>query len=288
MGSMDGKICLITGGTSGIGRQTGLELAKRGATVVLVGRSGERGAGAVEAIQQQAGNPNVAFLQHDLAAQSNVRALAAAFLHSYNRLDVLMNNAGVVKKQRELTEDGIEATFAINHLAPFLLTNLLLEVLKASGTADAPARILNISSAAHKILRGGLDFDNLQGEKRYRPFRAYAGSKLANVYFTHSLASRLQTAPLAAYVVHPGVINTDISRENNTPFVRLAYRLWGRSLEEGAQTPVYLATSPEVIPLTGMYFENCHAAPSSRASYNRAAEERLWDLSTQLTPLRKP
>lgn len=282
---MKGKICLITGGTGGIGRQTGLELAKRGATVVLVGRNEERGAAAVETIQQQTGNADVMFLKYDLAAQHNVHALAAEFLGCYDRLDVLINNAGVVKKQRELTADGVESTFAINHLAPFLLTHLLRDVLIASGTPASPARILNVSSAAHKVAWKGLDFDNLQGEKRFRPFGAYAASKLANVFFTHALAKRLQAEPVTAYVLHPGVINTDISRENNTPWVRLAYRVWGHSLEEGARTPVYLATSPEVVPLTGMYFEDCHAAPSSRASYNRTAEERLWDISAHLTSL---
>ena len=281
--SMKDKICLITGGTGGIGRQTGLELAKLGATVVLVGRSAERGAAAVETIQRQTGNADVAFLRYDLAEQRNVRALAADFLNSYDRLDVLINNAGVVKRQRELTADGIEATFAINHLAPFLITHLLLDVLKASGTLASPARILNVSSAAHKVMWKGLDFDNLQSEKQFKPFRAYAASKLANVFFTHTLAKRLQNAPVAAYVLHPGVINTDISRENNMRWVRLAYRLWGRSVEEGARTPVYLAASPEVVPLTGMYFEDCHAAPSSRASYNRTAEERLWNISEHLT-----
>ncbi len=283
---MRGKICLITGGTGGIGRQTGLELAKRGATVVLVGRSEERGAAAVEAIREQTGNPAIAFLRYDLSMLANVRALAADFSHRYDRLDVLINNAGVVKKQCEITTDGFETTFAVNHLAPFLLTHLLLDTLKASGTPASPARILNVSSAAHKVLWKGLDFDNLQGEKRYRPFRAYAASKLENVLFTHALVKRLQGTNVAAYVLHPGVINTDISRESNSPFVRLAYRIWGRSLEEGALTPVYLATSPDALPLTGMYFEDCHAAPSSRASYNRTAEERLWEVSESLTSLR--
>ncbi len=283
---MRGKVCLITGGTGGIGRQTGLELAKQGATVVLAGRSAERGTEAVAAIRKQSGNAEVAFLQGDLSLQAGVRALAADFQRRYDRLDALINNAGVVKKQRELTADGFETTFAVNHLAPFLLTHLLRDVLAASGRVDNPARILNVSSAAHKVLWKGLDFDNLQGEKRFRSFRAYGASKLANVLFTHALAKRLQGTYVTAYVLHPGVINTDISRENDTPFVRLAYRVWGRSLEEGARTSVYLATSPEVIPLTGMYFEDCHAAPSSRASYNRDAEERLWGISEQLTQCR--
>lgn len=283
---MRGKVCLITGGTGGIGRQTGLELAKQGAMVVLAGRSAERGAEAVAAIRKQSGNADVAFLQGDLSLQADVRALAAEFERRYDRLDALINNAGVVKKQRELTADGLETTFAVNHLAPFLLTHLLRDILKASGRAESPSRILNVSSAAHKVLWKGLDFDNLQGEKRFRSFPIYGASKLANVLFTHALAKRLQGTNITAYVLHPGVINTDISRENDTSFVRLAYRVWGRSPEEGARTPVYLATSAEVIPLTGMYFEDCHAAPSSRASYNRDAEERLWDISEQLTQCR--
>lgn len=279
---MKGKVCLITGGTSGIGKQTGLELARKGATVVLVGRNEARGLAARDAIRQQSDNTNVVLMLCDLSSQQAIRQFATDFQKCYPQLHVLINNAGVIKKERELTADGLETTFAINHLAYFLLTALLLDTLQAGGRADDPARIINVASDAHKFI-SRLDFDNLQGEKSYRSFPAYCASKLANIYFTHALARRLVDLPVVTYVLHPGVINTEIGRETQMPILSSFFRLFGRSLECGAQTPVYLASDPGVISLNGLYFDKKRAIASSRSSYNTDVEERLWQVSEQLT-----
>ncbi len=219
----------------------------------------------------------------DLASQRATRALAEEFLERHEALHILVNNAGLSVPKRRLTEDGIETTFAVNHLAYFLLTNLLLDRLIAS----APARIINVSSAAHTSVK--LDFDNLQGEKGYRPFRAYSTSKLANVAFTYELARRLEGKGVTANCLHPGVIpKTNISRESSTLFkllIQLASYMpfFMISPEEGAKTTVYLASSPEVEGVTGKYFVKSKAVKSSRASYDQRTAERLWRLSAELT-----
>ena len=276
-----GKVCVVTGATSGIGLVTAEALARRGATLIVVGRNPERGAAIVRRIQQETGNSAVELMVADLSAQAQVRQLAREIRRRFARLDVLVNNAGALFGQRQLSQDGIEMTFALNHLAYFLLTNLLLDCLKASTSA----RIVNVSSEAHR--RARLDFTDWQGQHRYSGWRAYARSKLANILFTYELARRLEGTEVVANALHPGFVATNFGR-NNRSLTAMFFRilqLAAISPEEGAQTIIYLATSPEVKGLTGEYFVKQKAVRSSQASYDRAAAERLWQVSAELTRL---
>ena len=281
MPAMQGKICLITGATSGIGRVTAQALAQQGATVVLVGRHPERTAATVRRIQQETGNPHVECLMADLSVQAQVRQLAGEFQRRFTRLDVLLNNAGAFFSQRHVSVDGIEMTLALNHLAYFLLTHLLLDVLKATPAA----RIVNVSSDAHRKAR--FDFADPQGAHRYRGWPAYCQSKLANLLFTYELARRLASTGMTANAVHPGFVATGFGH-NNRGLVALC--IWlaqftALSPEQGAATLIYLATSPEVAGVTGRYFVKKCSVESSTASYDRAAAQRLWQLSVELTGL---
>jgi retinol dehydrogenase-12 len=274
--SMQGKVCLVTGATSGIGLVAARELAARGATVVLVGRSRERSAAAAAAITSQTGNQNVSFMLADLSSQRAVRELAAQFRAAHERLHVLVNNAGAVFMRRERSADGIEMTWALNHLAYFLLTDLLLDTLKAS----APARIISVSSDAHK--GGRIDFDDPQ---RPGGFRAYSQSKLANILFTRELARRLEGTGVTANTLHPGVVATNFGVNNGwiARALRPLLNLASISAEEGAKTIVYLATSPEVAGVSGEYFYKCRVAPTDQAARDASSAERLWALSEQMT-----
>lgn len=275
---MQGKVCLVTGASSGIGRATALGLAERGATVVLVCRDEECGGPVLAEIERQGGSGTATLLAADLSSQRRVRAAAAAFLECFDRLDVLINNAGVAGQgTRLVTEDGLETTFAVNHLAPFLLTALLLDRLKAS----APARVITVSSAAHRNY--ALDFDDLQGERRYSGFGAYARSKLANILFTQELSRRLEGTGVTANCLHPGVVATGIFR--NAPWwLRIVFR---RPLilspEKGADTLLWLATAPDVAEVSGGYFVRRKARRPSRAARDPAAAQRLWEASEALT-----
>ncbi|WP_218916426.1 SDR family oxidoreductase [Calidithermus chliarophilus] len=282
-GPMGAKTVLVTGATSGIGKQTALELARMGATVVLVARDRARGRAALEEIGAKTGNENLELLVADLSAQADVRRLAAEFKRRHDRLHVLVNNAGGIFTARRTTADGLEYTFAFNHLAYFLLTNLLLDVLKAS----APARVVNVSSGAQGMAK--LDFDDLQGEKRYNPQAAYNRSKLANVLFTYALARRLEGTGVSANVLHPGVVRTNFGRVDTPWLWRVMFPLidpFMRSPEKGAETPVYLASSPEVEGVSGKYFADRKAVRSNPLSYDEAVQERLWRVSEELTGLR--
>lgn len=273
---MSGKICVVTGATSGIGEVTARELARQGATVIVVGRSQEKSAATVEKIEQETGNANVEYMLADLAVQQDVRGLAEQVEGRHQRLHVLVNNAGAVILKRQQTVDGIETTFALNHLSYFLLTNLLLDRLKAG----APARIVNVSSNAHE--RGKLDFDDLQGASG---FGAYARSKLANVMFTYELARRLEGTGVTANVLHPGLVATNFGT-NNGLVGRLLRPLFDRraiSPEEGARTSIYLASSPEVEGVTGRYFVKETETRSAPRSYDERAQARLWEASAELT-----
>ncbi len=279
---MTGKVCLVTGATQGIGRAAALALAGMGATVAVVGRSPERTAAAVAAIRGQTGNSSVDALLADLSDQSQVRRLAHEIHARYPRLDVLINNAGGIFAQRRETVDGLELTFALNHLAYFLLTNLLLDRLIAS----APARIVNVASGAHRSPRG-LSFDDLQMRRGYFSFRAYARSKLANVLFTRELARRLAGTGVTANAVHPGLIHSGFGG-NNGPiwdFMYLFINALARPPEAGADTVVYLAAAPEVEGVTGGYFHQRRPAAISPAARDAAAARRLWQASEQLTGL---
>jgi NAD(P)-dependent dehydrogenase (short-subunit alcohol dehydrogenase family) len=278
---MQGKVCMVTGATSGIGLVTARALARQGATLIVVGRNPERGAATLSRIQQETGNSAVELMLADLSAQAQVRQLASEVQRRFAHLDVLINNAGALFTRRQLSTDGIEMTFALNHLAYFLLTNLLLDSLKASATA----RIVNVSSEAHRDAR--LDFADLQGQHRYSGWRAYARSKLANILFTYELARRLEGTSVVANALHPGFVATNFGRNNRgitAMFLRIA-QLAAISPEKGAQTIIYLATSPEVKGITGGYFVKQKAERSSQVSYDRAAAERLWQVSAELTRL---
>jgi NAD(P)-dependent dehydrogenase (short-subunit alcohol dehydrogenase family) len=269
---MQGKIVLVTGSTDGIGQQIALELAQAGATVLLHGRSAERGEKALANLTAATGNPHLDFFLADLSSQRQVRHLAAQVLAKYDRLHVLVNNAGVFMRQRELTEDGLEMTFAVNHLAPFLLTNLLLARLKAS----APARIITMSSMLHQ--RALVDFNNLQGEQFFDGNKAYGLSKLGNVLFTFELAERLKGTGVTANCLHPGAVDTKM--------LRAAFGgMQGASVVSGAATPVYLATAPEVAELSGYYFDNKRSAKPSSLAQDVELRRKFWEASAALTGL---
>ncbi len=275
---MHGKVCLVTGAASGIGRAAALGLAERGATVVTICRSEARGAPVLEAIGRRGGSGRAALLAADLSSQRQVRAVAAAFRRRFDRLDVLVNNAGVAgAKPRQVTEDGLERTFAVNHLAPFLLTALLRDMLEAS----APARVVTVSSAAHRY--AALDFDDLQGVRRYSPFGAYCRSKLANVLFTRELARRLEGTGVTATCMHPGVVATALFRD--AP--RWVRAFFASPLvltpERGADTVLHLASAPEVAGMSGHYFVRRKSVRPSRASRDDDAARRLWAASEALT-----
>jgi retinol dehydrogenase 12 len=280
--TMHGKICVVTGATSGLGLVTAQALSRQAATVIVVGRNPERGIATVSRIQRETGNSAVESMIADLSAQGQVRQLATELQRRFSRLDVLVNNAGALFARRQLSQDGVEMTFALNHLAYFLLTNLLLDPLKASTSA----RIVNVSSEAHRGAR--LDFADLQGERNYGGYRAYARSKLANILFTYELARRLEGTGIVANALHPGFVATNFGR-NNRSFTAGLFRILqlvaAISPEEGAQTIIYLATSPQVNGITGEYFVKQKAVRSSQVSYDRAAAERLWQISAELTRL---
>ena len=284
------KTVLITGGTGGIGRAAAIGLASTGARVGITGRDRARAEAAATEIARDSGNTAVDVYVADLSSQAEVRRLAGEVLAAYPRLDVLLNNVGGFWAHRHVTVDGLERTFALNHLAPFLLTDLLLDRLVAS----APARVVTVSSGAQAM--GKIDFDDLMGERKYSGQRAYSQSKLANVMFTYELAGRLEGTGVTANVLHPGMTNTGFSAEDPAPaFAPLVavLRPFMRSPERGADTAVYLASSPEVEGVTGRYFSDRKARKSSKSSYDGVTAARLWDVSADLVgsksqPRRRP
>ena len=279
--NLSGKIVLVTGATDGIGLYTAEALAAIGARVILVGRNPQKTEQAARAIGEKTANPAVDFLVADLSSQKEIRRLADEFRNRYDHLHVLVNNAGAIFMKRQLSVDGIEMTFALNHLAYFLLTLLLIDPI----SAGAPARIINVSSGAH--YGGRLDFNDLQNERAYNSWKAYSQSKLANIYFTYELARRLEGKAVTANVLHPGFVATNFGKSNGGVFRPLfgLSHLGAISPIEGAQTSIYLASSPEVEGVTGKYFERKQALRSSDVSYDANAARRLWDASLQLTGL---
>jgi retinol dehydrogenase-12 len=276
---MDGKVCLVTGATNGIGLEASKALASLGATVVIVGRDPGRIESSLAYIRQAVPDAKVEALQADFTCLKDVRALAEAFKARHSRLDVLLNNAGLVLHERQVTKDGFEATLGINHLAPFLLTHLLLDVLKASG----PARVVNVSSDAHKF--ASLDFSDLQAERSYRMMRVYGNSKLANILFTQALARRLQGTQVTTNCLHPGVVRTGFGH-NTQGLMNFAVKtcaMFFLTAEKGARTLVYLASSPEVEGVSGQYFYKCRRRKPSRAARDEQLAERLWQVSAELT-----
>jgi len=279
---MQGQIHLITGGTNGIGKSTAQALAQAGATVVIVGRSAEKTRKVVKEIRLATGNDKVDSLLADLSSQQDIRRLASEFKSKYSQLHVLLNNAGGAFVNRQLSADGIEMTFALNHLAYFLLTNLLLGTIMAS----APARIINVSSSEHTD--GKIDFNNLQGERTYSIFRSYANSKLANNLFTVELARRLEGTGVTANALHPGLVNTGIWKNNPSLFLKILgaiIPLIGRSPEKGAETSIYLASSAEVEGITGKYFVDCKVTQPAPQATDGAIAKKLWDVSAEMVQL---
>ncbi len=278
---MQGKVCMVTGATDGIGVPTARALAQMGAEVIVVGRNREKCEAVVAQIKQETGNPQVEFMLADFSELAQVRQLAQDFKRKHDKLHVLVNNAGVLQLIRRETQDGYESMFGVNHLAHFLLTMLLLDTIKAS----APARIVIVSSGSHR--RGQLDFDDLHSRKRFSPTQMYGNSKLANVLFTYELARRREGSGVTVNALHPGFIKTNMAA-NNGWFVRLMLPLIHMSSltpEQGAQTSIYLASSPEVEGVSGKYFIKSKQASSSRASHDQEAALRLWQESLKLTGL---
>lgn len=278
---MDGKVVLITGGTSGIGKATATALAAMGARVVLTGRNEERGERAVEEIQRESGS-EVSLMLADLAVQADVRRLAEEFQERHDRIDVLVNNAGVVQSERTETTDGIEATLAVNHLAPFLLTNLLLDLLKRS----ASSRIITLASEAERWAK--MDLDDLQSRRKYKGMQVYGMTKLANIMFTFELAEILRGTGVTANCVHPGAVNTNFATHNRGVMTLLfrAFKPFMRSPEQGADTVIYLASSPDVEGMTGKYLSDRKLITASDMAYDEDLRKRLWNISEELTGLK--
>src|SRR5438270_559346 len=278
---MTGKVCLVTGGNSGIGKATALGLAKLNASVVIVSRDKDKGEAALIEMRAKSGNRNLDAMTADLSSQDFVREVAHDFKGRYKKLNVLINNAGIFLPRRVQTVDGLEATFATNHLGHFLLTNLLMDVLKASG----PSRIINLTSSAHYGTE--MDFEDLQGEKKYSGYHAYSQSKLANVLFTYQLAKQLEGTGVTVNSLHPGVVRTGFGKDQGglmsilvtvgRPFMISPYR--------AARAAIYLATSPELEDVTGKFFSRGREKRSSRESYDETSAQRLWKVSEELTRL---
>jgi retinol dehydrogenase 14 len=278
---MAGKTVLITGATSGIGRATALGLARMGAHLAITGRDRVRTEDAAREIRAAAGG-QVDVLVADLSSQSEVRRLAEEVLHSLSRIDVLINNVGGYWDTRHVTVDGLERTFALNHLAPFLLTNLLLDKLKQS----APARVVTVSSNAHAA--GRIDFGDLQGERSYSGARAYSQSKLANILFSYELARRLLARSVTANALHPGLVNTSFGAEDPAGVQKLLVPLlrpFMKSPARGAATSIHLASAPDLQRVTGRYFANSKPTRSSKPSFDEAVAARLWQVGGDLVGL---
>jgi NAD(P)-dependent dehydrogenase (short-subunit alcohol dehydrogenase family) len=280
--SIEGKTVLITGGNSGIGRETAVGLARMGAHVTFTSRDRARGEAALADVRERSGRDDVELMDLDLASFASIRRFASAYLEGHERLDVLVNNAGLILGDRRETEDGFEATFGTNHLGHFLLTDLLLERIVAS----APARIVNLSSRAHRFARSGLDFDDLMSEKGYAGLRVYGKSKLANILFTRELARRLEGSGVTANAVHPGGVRTGFARDGDVKgiygrLVALAQPFL-KTPEQGAETTIFVASSPDLERVSGRYFANSREASTTAAAQDDEAARRLWEVSEQL------
>ncbi|MCA1833340.1 MAG: SDR family oxidoreductase [Actinomycetota bacterium] len=277
---MQDKVVVITGANSGIGKETARGLAQKGARVVMVCRNPEKGARAAEEIRKDAPG-GVDLVVGDLGTLGSTRDLAKILIDSYPKIDVLVNNAGVYRLRRTPTADGFEETFAVNHLAPFLLTNLLLDTVRAS----APSRIVVVASDAHRGMR--MEFDDLQSEQRYKAQTAYGRSKMANIMFTYALARRLEGTGVTVNALHPGFVASNFGSGNKVPVkpVMMILGLFVLSPKQGAETPIYLASSPDVDGVSGKYFYKSRPKESTEPTYDVAAQERLWMISEQLTGL---
>jgi NAD(P)-dependent dehydrogenase (short-subunit alcohol dehydrogenase family) len=269
----------VTGGTAGIGYSTALEIARMGASVIIIGRNQPKCIATVKMIQDDTGNWCVEYLLADLSSQAQIRAASKQFYENHGSLDVLVNNAGGFFLRRTRSEDGIEMTLAVNHLAYFLLTNLLIDALKASSSA----RVVNVSSGSH--YNQHLDFKDLQYKKFYNPMQAYGRSKLANILFTYEFARQMAGTSITSNALSPGMVATDIWKRVNrwlTPLINPVMQRIAQTPLEGAQTSIYLASSPEVEGITGKYYANKHPVRSDPVSYDLDAARRLWEISLEL------
>ncbi len=279
-GDMSGRVCMITGTTSGIGKATALGLAKMGATVIMVARNEADLRAAADDIKEKTANESIDFIVADLSSQESVHRLAEDFRNKYQHLHVLINNAGLTAEHKTLSVDGIDTLFAVNYLAPFLLTNLLLDVLKVS----APSRVVNVSSDGHKF--GRIDFDDIQSKKR-SAIGAYGDSKLALNLFTYELARKIKGTGVTANALHPGVVATNIGSHDSSPFITRfiwkIFKVFMSSPDKGAQTSMFLASSPDVDGVSGKYFVKSKETRSSKESYDESVGQRLWQVSEELT-----
>lgn len=276
---LDGREIVVTGATDGIGKVTARELAMMGAGVTIVGRNPAKGERVVREIRTSCGHDNVHFVQAELSSLKGVRGAAATINQRLERLDVLVNNAGALFQRREVGEEGIERTFALNHLAYFLMTALLLDLMKASGTA----RVVSVASRAHEGAQ--LDLDDLQSARGYSGWRAYQRSKLANLHFTYELARRLEGSQVTANCLHPGFVASRFGDNNGGLFgvaFGIAKSVSALSVEEGAKTSVHLASAPEVAGVSSAYFDRCKPVPSSAESYDESVARALWAASEKL------
>ena len=275
---MNGKVCLVTGATDGIGKVSARVLAELGAKVIIVGRNPEKSAIVLAELRSISGNENIDLLMADLAVMQEVRDLAEQVISRYDRLDVLLNNAGGYFTKHEITSDGLEMTFALNHMSYFLLTNKLMELLKYS----APARIVNVSSDAHYGVN--IEFENLNGEQEYKAWKAYQKSKLANVLFTYELLKKVP-GNITVNCLHPGFVATNFGHNNGGffgPVLKIAQRISAIDPEEGAKTSIFLCSAPEVKGVSGKYFYKCQPKTSSRESRNMDTGKRLWQISSDI------
>jgi len=283
MTDMAGKVVVITGGNTGIGKEAAVALAGRGAQVVITSRNEERGRSAREEIADRSGNDSVEVMSLDLASFTSIRSFAADVLDRFDHVDVLVNNAGLILRRRAETKEGFEETFGVNHLGHFLLTDLLLERLRAS----APARVVVVSSDAHKGARQGLDFDDLQAERKYKWAKAYSKSKLANIYFARELAHRLDGTGVTVNALHPGFVRSEFGRGGDLGGIygwgiKYLASPFAISPEKGARTTIYLASSPDVESVSGGYFFKSKPSTPSAVAQDDDAASRLWDASEKL------
>ena len=285
---MQGRIRLITGATDGIGKATAFEVARRGATVIIIARNRAKGEAVQQEIQTTCDNPSIDLFIADLSSQASIRQLSTDVHERYTQLHVLINNAGTIQRKRSETVDGLETTFAVNHLAPFLLTNLLLYILKAS----APSRIINVNSDAHEW--GRVPFDDLQSKKRYKMMRAYGYSKQAQMLTMYEMVRQLQGVGVTVNNLHLGHVRTAIGLDNFGPIGQtiakkilhlIAVTPFLVPPEDGARTSIYLATSPNVEHITGNYFINSIPKPSVAITCDEALQKQMWNISAELTHL---
>ncbi len=280
---MNDKVVIVTGATNGIGEVTAHELARMGAQVVVVGRNKDRCQATIERIRQNAVKiPD--YIVADLSTLSGVNDAADTVLERYQRLDVLVNNAGAIFDKRQLSADGYEMTFALNHLSYFVLTRRLLDLLLATANQHGEARIVNVSSGAHFSV-SGVRFDDIQREKKYSPFGVYAETKLMNILFTYELARRTANTGVIVNALHPGFVATGFGHNMSgiaATLLKWVQRFFALSPEKGAETNIYLASSPDIVGITGKYWDKCKPVSSSKASYDTSAQSRLWELSEKL------